>query len=49
MRKKTPCEICGGLTNGSICHHCKIKKELIRIIQTMVKNKVKEVRGNAKR
>ena len=46
MQKKKPCIYCGGLTNGSVCPHCKDKLPLVREIQTMVRNKVIEVRGN---
>ncbi len=45
MQIKKPCKYCDGLTNGSICYHCKVKMELWRTIQTMVKNKIREVRG----
>ena len=40
-RTKKPCKYCGGLTNGDVCGHCVKKLELWRIIQTMVRNKVK--------
>ena len=43
---KKPCKYCGGLTNGDTCGHCIEKLELIRNIQTMVRNKIKEVRDN---
>ena len=43
---KKPCKYCGGLTNGGVCGHCVEKLELIRNIQTMVRNKIKEVRDN---
>lgn len=46
---KKPCKYCGGLTNGNVCGNCVTKLELIRTIQTMVRNKVKEVHGNGKR
>lgn len=40
---KKPCKYCGGLTNGSVCCHCKDKLELIRTIKKMVINKAKEI------
>lgn len=45
-RTKKPCIYCGALTNGDVCGHCNKKLELWRIIQTMVRNKVKEGKKN---
>ena len=43
-RKKVPCKYCGSLGFGT-CDHCNKKLVLWRTIQTMVRNKIKEVRG----
>lgn len=45
MKKEYRCKYCGA-KGAEFCYNCQEKLPLIRDIQTMVRNKVKEVRGN---
>lgn len=39
---KKPCKYCGGLSTGNVCGNCAKKIELVRTIQTMVRNKAEK-------
>ena len=40
------CKHCGTASHCKICSTCKVKTELWATIQTMVRNKIEEARGN---
>ena len=45
MKKEYRCKYCGG-KGATFCSNCQEKLPLVRTIQTMVRNKIEEVRGN---
>ena len=40
------CKYCGTASHCKICSTCKVKTELWATIQTMVRNKIEEGKGN---
>ena len=45
MKKEYRCKYCGG-KGTQFCTSCQMKQKLVRILQTMVRNKVKEGKKN---